>query len=685
MLRLCAVLIALCSMVTGTALFAAERPNVVVILADDLGWGSVGCYGANPELVRTPNIDRLAKEGRRFTDANTTSSVCSPTRYALLTGRYCWRTSLISEVLGTTAPLHIETSRLTIASMLKSHGYQCAAVGKWHLGYGTAERCDFTKELKPGPLEIGFDYHFGVPANHGDLSGVYVENHWVAGLNKESPSSPSPPYVSIAQQKGKPTNTLALNAPKRVDDEVMTTLTDKVVNWIDQQSTERPFFVYFTPVAVHNPITPSKQTAGKSKGGPFCDFLHDLDASVGRVLDALDRGGFAKNTIVLFSSDNGGVNKQNGDTPQNVARDAGLKPVGPFRGGKHDVWEGGFRVPYLVRWPGHVPAGTTCDETISLVDTLATLARITETTLPKASESVAKLAAEDSHDISAAWFEWRFASPIRPDLIVHSADGNFAIRRGQKKWIEGVPAEDVKAASKKARAEQMQRMLFDLRTDISESRDLAAQEPAIATELETLLNRYRNAGYSRELPPLVEKPQPKSVTLAPLSGEKLLDLPLDKLPPKPWANGSWAARDGAVWMKATDKGSPLTGPLNLQDGVIEFQLRLGDADRHSLRIHTQGNAASFRIVLSRTSLDISRNPPPNEPANKAVSLGKQRVKFNTHEWQTLRLTFKGEELTAEIAGEKLTAKDPILGELKSQMHFIAFDGEVGLRKLVVVK
>ena len=256
----------------------------------------------------------------------------------------------------------------------------------------------------------------------------------------------------------------------------------------------------------------------------------------------------------------------------------------------------------------------------------------------------------------------------RPDLIVHSADGNFAIRRGQKKWIEGVPAEDVKAASKKARAEQMQRMLFDLRTDISESRDLAAQEPAIATELETLLNRYRNAGYSRELPPLVEKPQPKSVTLAPLSGEKLLDLPLDKLPPKPWANGSWADRDGAVWMKATDKGSPLTGPLNLQDGVIEFQLRLGDADRHSLRIHTQGNAASFRIVLSRTSLDISRNPPPNEPANKAVSLGKQRVKFNTHEWQTLRLTFKGEELTAEIAGEKLTAKDPILGELKSQMH-----------------
>ncbi len=271
----------------------AEKPNVVVILSDDLGWGSVGCYGANPELVSTPHIDRLAKEGRRFTDANTTSSVCSPTRYSLMTGRYCWRTSLISEVLGTTAPLHIETSRLTVASMLKSQGYQCAAIGKWHLGYGTEEKCDFTKELKPGPLEIGFDYHFGVPANHGDLSGVYVENHWVFGLDKASPSSPSPPYVTMGQQKGKAVKTLDLNAPKRVDENVMATLTDKVVEWIGQQSADRPFFLYYTPVAVHNPITPSKDTAGKSKGGPFCDFIGDLDLSVGRVLAALDEKGFA--------------------------------------------------------------------------------------------------------------------------------------------------------------------------------------------------------------------------------------------------------------------------------------------------------------------------------------------------------------------------------------------------------
>jgi arylsulfatase A len=163
------------------------RPNIVLILADDLGYGSVGCYGADGKLIQTPNIDRLAKEGRRFTDANTTSSVCSPTRYSVLTGRYCWRTSLTHEVLGVFSPLHIEPTRLNMASLLKQHGYRTAAVGKWHLGYGDCQgsllfRTDYTAELSPGPLDIGFDYHFAVPANHGDLTGVYVENRFVYGL-----------------------------------------------------------------------------------------------------------------------------------------------------------------------------------------------------------------------------------------------------------------------------------------------------------------------------------------------------------------------------------------------------------------------------------------------------------------------------------------------------------------------
>lgn len=664
--RLSTLLLAICSSV-----FAADRPNVVVILTDDLGWGSVGCYGANLDLVQTPNIDRLAKEGRRFTDANTTSSVCSPTRYAMLTGRYCWRTSLESEVLGTTAPLHIETTRLTISSMLKSQGYNCAAVGKWHLGYGTAARVDYTQELKPGPLELGFDYHFGVPSNHGDLTGVYVENHWVYGLNKASPTSPSPPYLTMGQQKGKPVKALDLNAPKRIDDEAMATLTDKTVAWIEQQSSEKPFFVYFTPVAVHNPITPSKQTAGKSKGGSYCDFISDLDISVGRVLDALDQKGFAKNTLVLFTSDNGGVNKTNGDTPQNIASQAGLNPVGPFRGGKHDVWEGGFRVPYLVRWPGHVPASSECAETISIVDTLASIAAVTGYTLPNASE-----AAEDSFDVSKAWLGTKYEGTLRPDLIVHSADGNFAIRKGPWKWIEGVPADDVRPASKKARADQMKRMLYDLKYDIAEVTEISEKHPDVVKELEPLLNRYRDGGYSRELPPAGAKPKRQHAELPPVANAEPVDL-------KAYLGKNWSAREDAMFGKADTKGSPLTGSCAFKDGVLEFQILLGEADRHSLRIQTAGTGKSYRIVLSRANLEIAINPSSKDA--QTTQLAKERVKFKSGEWQTLRLTFRGEELTAEVAGVTVKAKHAALADEKAQLNFIAFEGEVGVRKVMLAK
>lgn len=662
---------ALLALFTGTSALSAEKPNVVIILSDDLGWGSVGCYGANPDLVSTPHIDRLAKEGRRFTDANTTSSVCSPTRYAMMTGRYCWRTSLISEVLGTTAPLHIETTRLTLASMLKSQGYQSAAIGKWHLGYGTEEKCDFTKELKPGPLEIGFDYHFGVPANHGDLSGVYVENHWVYGLNRESPSSPSPPYVTMGQQKGKPVKSLDLNAPKRVDENVMSTLTDKVVDWIGQQTPDRPFFLYYTPVAVHNPITPSKETAGKSKGGPFCDFIGELDLSVGRVLAALDEKGFADNTIVLFSSDNGGVNKpENANLVQTDAQKAGLKPVGPFRGGKHDVWEGGFRVPYLVRWPGRVPAGTVCEETISIVDTLASLAAITGYSLPSAAT-----AAEDSFDVSKAWLGADYKGTLRPDLIVHSADGNFAIRKGPYKWIEGVPADDVKPASLKAHAAQFQRQLYDLEADLAETKDRSADQAEIVKDLEVLLNRYRDGGYSRELPPAGVKPKPVP-TLPSLANAAPLDLSKFK-------GSGWMQQDG-IWVgKADAKGTPFTGPLDLQDGSLEFQIRLGEANRHSLRIHTADNAHSFRVVLSRAFLEIAKNPSKGESTDQTLPLGKTRVKFKAADWLTVRLTFRGDELTIECAGTTTKAKHAVFAERKAQANFIVFEGEAAIRDVLM--
>jgi arylsulfatase A-like enzyme len=260
---------------------AARKPNIVLILADDFGYGSAGCYGADRDLVRTPNIDRLAREGRRFTDASTPSSVCSPTRYGVLTGRYCWRTSLKHKVLHANDPMLIKTSRTTVASLLQRHGYATAAVGKWHLGYGSTKPVDFTITLRPGPQDVGFDYHFGVPSNHGDFTGVFVDGEMVAGLRSTKRKPFGESYYGCPF--------LGLDAPQRDDPAVMETITDKAVAWIEEQGRDKPFFLSFTPVAVHEPVTPSRHTKGSSKVGPYGDWIHELDRSVGRILDTLDK------------------------------------------------------------------------------------------------------------------------------------------------------------------------------------------------------------------------------------------------------------------------------------------------------------------------------------------------------------------------------------------------------------
>ena len=240
----------------------------MIILSDDLGFGSLNSYGANEQLIRTPSIDRLVREGRRFTDANAPSSVCTPTRYGLLTGRYCWRTSLRHGVLGITSPWHFETGRPTIASLLKSVGYRTAAIGKWHLGYGTG-KTDYTRPLDPGPLDVGFDYHFGVPQNHGDATGIYVRNRRAVGLrsNRVEPFGRTPYGRQF----------LGFDAPHRVDENVMDELTTDAVEWLRKQHPETPFFLYFAPVAIHFPYTPSEETRGASDVGVYGDWIHELD------------------------------------------------------------------------------------------------------------------------------------------------------------------------------------------------------------------------------------------------------------------------------------------------------------------------------------------------------------------------------------------------------------------------
>ncbi len=492
---------------------AETRPNVVIILADDLGYGSVGCFGADRKLVQTPNIDRLAREGRRFTDASTTASVCTPTRYSILTGRYCWRTALKYETLNTFAPLLIEPGRFNMASMFKSLGYKTAAIGKWHLGYGQPETnpqkhsVDYSAELTPGPLELGFDYHFSVPQNHGDATGVFVENHFVYGLRSgkipEGMKLPGPvpddenfaPTYSSEMQQGHGNRPIDIDAPRRVDDRVMPELTDQAVHWLEQQKPGNPFFLYFAPVAVHEPVTPSRDTRGSSHAGIFGDWIHELDRTVGRVLDALDKQGFSKDTLVIFTSDNGGVFEPAAKMrPESLAVQAGLAVNGTWRGGKTHVFEGGFKVPFIARWPGKIPAGTESREMISLADILATTAALVGQELPPAEK-----AAEDSFSFLPALLGEKDAAPSRPDMITHSNDGVFAIRKGPWKWIEGKPVPQISAGARQGHASEFHPQLYNLVDDPTERTDVGAQHPDVVSELATLLQQQRDAGHSRNL------------------------------------------------------------------------------------------------------------------------------------------------------------------------------------------
>lgn len=690
------LLASLFAIAAASQLPAAETPNIIVILADDLGYGSLGCYGADPKLLQTPHLDRLAREGRRFTDANTTSSVCSPTRYSVLTGRYCWRTSEKSGVLGVFSPLHIEPTRLNLASLLKAEGYHTAAIGKWHLGYGATDgspkwRTDYTAELSPGPLDIGFDYHFSVPANHGDVTGVFVENRFVYGLR--SANLPSVPESADFKNTYTPEDLenprpgiaiLDLDAPRRVNERVMPVLTDKAVGWIEQQTDQTPFFLYYTPVAAHNPITPSAETAGTSAAGSYGDWIHEIDRSVGAILDTLERKGLADNTLVIFTSDNGGVTgSKDPDSPQGRAEQAGLKINGDLRGRKHSVWEGGFKVPFLVRWPGHATPGSVSDEMVSLVDLLATTASIVGKSLPPASEG-----AEDSVSILPAILG-ETAQPLRSDLIVHSSDGVYAIRKGPWKWIEGVPVEETKPNVRRMRADEFQPQLYDTSADPDETTNVSDAHPEIVAELSALLDRYRDGGYSRELPPMAAKPAAPASFGTP-SGTLLLDEALVAMPGTPWksVSGKWTAQEDALWGVQTEEasnGATLRVPLELRDGVVQYELCFRGANRHSLRIENAGKTASFRIEVSRAKLGITKNPASGEGKDKTEPLATQKIDLQSETWYPLRLTFRGEELIAEIAGVTAKASHPVLGETKGALNFLVFGETIGFRRVQVAQ
>ena len=479
--RSCLALLMVAGAVRAAA--PAAKPNIVVILADDFGWGSSTVYGA--KRLQTPNLDRLAREGRRFTQAYAPGSVCSPSRYGLMTGRYYWRTAIKDgEVLTPTAPLHIEPSRLTLASLCKSQGYRTGAVGKWHLGFQTdVAETDWNQPLQPGPRAVGFDTFYGLGGNPGNGPHAFIEDENIVG---RIPGEKV--VVAGAGAKGATTGI----REQRVVDRIMETLTAKATGWLEANQAA-PFFLYFAPNAVHGPIAPNPRFTG-SPYGSYGDFIHELDWSVGQILATLDRLTLTDNTLLIFTSDNGGiVDPANANTGK--AMEAGLAINGRLRGGKHSEYEGGFREPFIVRWPGQVPANSVSDQLIALPDVLATLAAVLKVPLPRG-------AAEDSFNVLRALTETTPGAPVRDHFIMQAADGTYALRRGDWKLIEriGAPKFEPRPSTKTAKkphAGPTHDELFNLKDDPAETKDLAASHGEQVATMQRLLSAARQRGFTR--------------------------------------------------------------------------------------------------------------------------------------------------------------------------------------------
>ena len=461
------------------------KPNVILILADDLGYGDVGCYGATK--IKTPNIDRLATEGRRFTNAYTPGSVCSPTRYGVMAGRYFWREPR-HHATGVHAPggvLLFDQDRLTLAKLFQKNDYATGAVGKWHLGFGEgdnpAERYDWSQEeIKPGPLEVGFDSFYGMAANVDNSPKIYIENHRFAGRK------PGDVVTMVGRSEVKPWSPEAEYKPDQVAGEIA----HKALEFIER-SKDKPFFLYYCTNITHNQITPSAPFQRKSECGPYGDFVQELDNHVGQILEALAKAGIADNTLILFTSDNGGVVADNERLlPQWQAKQAGHLICGTLRGRKHSIYEGGFRVPFIVRWPGQTPAGTRSDTVLCLTDILASCAAMLGEKLPDN-------AGEDSFNALPAW-KGEPNAIVRPALILDSASGVFAIREGDWKLIERNESIAEPTKAKKAKAnDENNNQLYNLTDDPSETKNLWDQKPGIVKHLTSLLAKARQDNRTR--------------------------------------------------------------------------------------------------------------------------------------------------------------------------------------------
>lgn len=488
-----------------SSLQAADRPNIVLIYADDLGFGDVGCYGAT--AFKTPHIDRLAREGLKFTDAHAAAATCTPSRYAMLTGEYAWRQKGTG-ILPGNATLIIQPGRPTLPSMLQGAGYKTGVVGKWHLGLGNAGM-DWNGPIKPGPLEVGFDYCFLVPATGDRVPCVYVEDHHVVGLDPSDPiqvrfgkpvgdeptGKDRPELLKLHPSHGH--NQTIVNGISRigymtggksarwVDEDMADTLAGKAVHFIEEHQ-EEPFFLFFSLHDIHVPRTPHSRFAGKSGLGPRGDVILQLDWCTGEILETLDRLNLADDTLVIFTSDNGPV-LDDGYKDEAVELNGDHHAAGPYRGGKYSAFEAGTRVPMIVRWPNQVKPGES-NALVCQIDYFASLANLQE-------QKLEDDAAPDSMDVMAAILG---KSEQGRETLVEQARA-LSLRQGNWKYIEPWKGPKVFANTGIESGFLGKPQLYHLGEDQGETKNLAGENPEMLKKMQSQLQEIRQQGRTRPL------------------------------------------------------------------------------------------------------------------------------------------------------------------------------------------